>query len=66
MRKTPVAVCINSALLRGATLATYSPFQEETYNWHYVPISDEEFLRRVLANGKSVILKDRRWVSSKF
>lgn len=64
MRKTPVAVCVNSALLCGASIA-YSPYKEE-YNWHYVPISDEEFLRRVVANGKSVLLKDRQWESSKF
>ncbi|AXG66638.1 hypothetical protein JA13_235 [Dickeya phage vB_DsoM_JA13] len=62
MRKTPVAVCVNSALMRGATIAAYS----EEYNWHYVPISDEEFLRRVVANGKSALIKDRQWESSKF
>lgn len=64
MNKKILAACIQSILYRGNAIAAYSPYQtSEEYNWHYMPITQEELLRRVLASGKNLWIKDSRWRS---
>ena len=63
MNKKILALCISSALYRGTAVAAYSPYETSDYNWHYMPITQEELLRRVLASGKNLWIKDTRWRS---
>lgn len=63
MNKKILAICISSILYRGTAVAAYSPFGEIYDNWLHLPITDEEFKRRVLASGKNLWIKDSRWQS---
>lgn len=63
MNKNILAVCISAALYRGTAVAAYSPYDSSDYNWHYMPITKEELLYRVMTSGKNLWIKDSRWQS---
>lgn len=63
MNKNILAVCISAALYRGTAVTAYSPYETSEYNWHYMPITNEELLYRILSSGKNLWIKDSRWQS---